>query len=199
MYGNLQRITVHAHPAASVIPTPQPTPKPHIDAFNQLEPYTVALLGYGGGTHEGGKLTDSMMIIHIVPKQQKIFMISIPRDLWIALPVNSDQKSYWKINAAYPIGLDDRKYTQKPIQYTGEAGGGELTKYALQTVTGLHIDHFLALDFSGFKKSIDVLKGIDVKVDRPFDDTLYPIEGQESNTCLMLMLKRLQQQCLLHK
>jgi LCP family protein required for cell wall assembly len=183
-YGNLQRITVHS--SALTPPVSSPTPKPHIDAFNQLEPYSVLLLGYGGGVHEGGKLSDSMMVVSIVPQKQKIFLISIPRDLWIALPINSpagDQSSYWKINAAYPIGSDDRTYPHKPVAYTGAAGGGELAKYAVQTVTGIPIDRFVAMDFSGFIKSINVLGGIDVKVQNTLDDDLYPIEEQKDNDC----------------
>ena len=190
LYSSFQRISVHANkPAidsAAASSAPTATPKPHIDAFNQLEPYSLALLGYGGGTHEGGKLSDSIMIVYIVPQTQKIFLISVPRDLWIALPVNSEdatQSAHWKINAAYAIGSDDKGYPKKPVQYTGDAGGGELAKYALQTVTGIPIDHFASLDFSGFIKTIDVLQGVDVKVARTFDDPLYPIEGHETDTC----------------
>ncbi len=191
LYSSFQRISVHANKpaidsaAASTAPTA--TPQPHIDAFNQLEPYALALLGYGGGTHEGGKLSDSIMIVYIVQQMQKVFLISVPRDLWIALPINSEvdasQSAHWKINAAYAIGSDDRGYPKKPVQYTGPAGGGELAKYALQTVTGIPIDHFASLDFSGFIKTIDVLQGVDVKVARTFDDPLYPIEGHETDTC----------------
>lgn len=180
-YHNLQHITVH--PTTTPTPTNTATPKPHIDAFNQLEPYTLLLLGYGGGTHEGGKLTDSMMLVDIVPEQKKVFLISIPRDLWMALPVNGTTSAYFKINAAYAIGADDRRYPNKPAQYTGAAGGGELAKYAVSTVTGIPVNNFLSLDFSGFAKSIDTLGGVDVKVERTLDDPSYPIEGKESDTC----------------
>jgi anionic cell wall polymer biosynthesis LytR-Cps2A-Psr (LCP) family protein len=50
-------------------------------------------------------------------------------------------------------------------------------------VVGFPIDHFLALDFAGFQKTIDVLGGVDIKVEKTFDDPQYPIEGKEEDTC----------------
>jgi polyisoprenyl-teichoic acid--peptidoglycan teichoic acid transferase len=164
--------------------TPMPSPSPHIElGFNNLEPYSVLMLGYGGGSHEGGRLSDSMILAHVVPKKEHIYLISIPRDLWVQLPTNPDSSTYWKINAAYAIGSDDKKYPNKPAQFTGEAGGGEMAKVAAQQVTGIPVQHFVALSFNGFLKSIDVLKGVNVKVEKTFDDFQYPIEGKEADPC----------------
>jgi LCP family protein required for cell wall assembly len=161
-------------------------------AFSQSDPdepekpraFNIALMGYGGGGHEGGLLTDSIMVVSIDPNRQKIFMISVPRDLWVSFPVvEGEDESYWKINAAFAIGSDDGNYRRKPKQFTGEAGGGELAKYVLQKVIGQEIDRFVALDFEGFKRSIEVLDGVDVEVLRSFNDELYPIAGREDETC----------------
>ena len=51
--------------------------------------YNILLLGYGGGSHDGTYLTDSMMVVHIDLSQKKIAMISIPRDIWVKLPTLS--------------------------------------------------------------------------------------------------------------
>lgn len=179
-YSSFQRITVKPTVAT---PLPSPSTEPEPVGFNHLKPYGFLLLGYGGGVHEGGKLSDSIMLVYIVPKDQKIFLISVPRDLWVALPTTEDQSTYWKINSAYAIGSDDRSYSHKPAQYTGPAGGGEMAKYAITTVTGLPVQHFAAIDFSGFTKTIDVLKGVDIKVERTFDDDLYPIEEKKDDSC----------------
>ena len=50
-------------------------------------------------------------------------------------------------------------------------------------MTGLPIDHYAVVDFYSFRKAIDVLGGVDVKVENAFDDYHYPIEGEEDNTC----------------
>lgn len=180
-YGSFQRISVTS--SAKPTPTPVATPEPWIDEFNQLKPYSLLMLGYGGGGHEGGKLSDSMIVINIIPKEKKIFLISIPRDMWVALPTTGEKNTYWKVNAAYAIGSDDRTYSKKPLQYTGKAGGGEMAKFAAATITGIPIDNFAALDFAGFKKAVDVVKGVDVKVAKTFDDPLYPIEDKRDDPC----------------
>lgn len=146
-------------------------------------PLNFLLLGYGGGTHEGGKLTDTIMVAHVDPEKQRITLVSLPRDLWVAFPVKGEEESAWKINAAYQIGSDDRDYPHKLALYSGEAGGGNLAKYAASKVTGLPLDYFVAVSFAGFTKSVNVLKGIEVQVEKTFDDYWYPVEGLENETC----------------
>ncbi len=164
-------------------PTPTPTSSPIPDVFNQGRTQTTLLMGYGGGGHQGGLLTDTMMLAIIDPPTKTITLFSLPRDLWVELPVNGDQLSGWKINAAYAIGSDDRGYRHKPIEYTGPAGGGQLAKFAVKQATGLEVDKFVTINFSGFRKSIDVLGGVDVSVEKTFNDPLYPIEGKEDDPC----------------
>lgn len=160
----------------SVSPQPSPTPP------DPLAPFNIALLGYGGVGHAGGSLTDSMMVVHVIPREKRVVLLSLPRDIWVSLPI-SDPPHQAKINTAYSIGNDDRRYTHKPELYQGEAGGGNLVKYALEQVTGLPVAYFVAVDFSGFKQVVDTLGGVNVKVERTFDDPLYPIAGKEEDTC----------------
>lgn len=155
---------------------PSPTPDP--DA-----PFTVLLLGYGGGAHEGGLLTDTIIAMHVDPKTKRASMISIPRDLWVNLPDTVETSHPYKINHAYAIGADNKQYRNKPARYTGEAGGGEMAKYAVSEVLGIPVNYFAAISFRGFTKSVDVLGGLDVNVTRTFDDFYYPIDGKETDTC----------------
>lgn len=159
-----------------VIPTVTPTPDPN-------KPFAIALMGYGGGTHEGGKLTDSILVAQFIPLEKKIKLISIPRDLWVPLPVAVGVTKMSKINAAYTTGLDDKRYSDKEIQFTGLAGGGQMSKTVLSQVLGISIDNFIALDFNGFLKTINTLDGIDVNVQKTFDDPLYPIEENINDPC----------------
>jgi anionic cell wall polymer biosynthesis LytR-Cps2A-Psr (LCP) family protein len=147
------------------------------------KPFNLLLLGYGGGSHSGTYLTDSMIVVHNNPDTKTLTLISLPRDMWVELPTNSTQSTHWKINAAYQIGLEDEDYPSKPTQFKGVAGAGNLTKYAVGEVTGLTIDRFVALDFSGFKKTIDSIGGVDINVETAFDDYQYPIDGKEDDLC----------------
>jgi LCP family protein required for cell wall assembly len=147
--------------------------------------YTVAILGYGGAGHDGGALTDTIIVVKVDTKTKQIALISVPRDSWVGLPTSgwSEPLDYWKINAAYAIGIDDRNYSRKPAEFTQEAGGGSMARYALEQVVGFNVDHFVAVDFSGFKQAIDVLGGVLVKVEKPLIDPYYPVMGLENETC----------------
>lgn len=157
------------------LPTPTPTPYFH----------NIALLGYGGGSHEGGALTDSMMIVRIDDRAQKISLISVPRDLWIPLPLGKNGELVpQKINAAYAYGLDDTTYPNKKTEYKYKnGGGGALAKYALSKVIGEPVDHVVAVSFRTFTSLVDQLGGISITRDQAFLDEWYPIDGKEKELC----------------
>jgi polyisoprenyl-teichoic acid--peptidoglycan teichoic acid transferase len=154
----------------------KPTPDP-------LKPISVLLLGYGGGSHEGGLLTDTIQIARIDPKGKQVFLISIPRDLYVSLPTSSEGTSGAKINAAFAYGTDNQIYPKKPQQFKGKNGGGNMAKYATEIVTGMPIDYYVAVNFDGFVKTIDSLGGIDINIQASFSDPFYPLEGKEKDNC----------------
>jgi polyisoprenyl-teichoic acid--peptidoglycan teichoic acid transferase len=179
LYFNYKKIVVTPNgvdPTRAPNASPTPTPDPQA-------PFNVLLLGYGGAGHEGGDLTDTMIVAHVEPKMKKVTLISVPRDLWVAIPTNGEQVTYSKINYAYGIGLDDKRFPNKADIYKGKAGGGVLAKYAVGNVIGQDVRYFASIDFGGFKNIIDSLGGVDVNVPRTFDDNFYPIKGEEENTC----------------
>lgn len=151
--------------------------------FDQDKSFNILLLGYGGGTHDGAYLTDSMILVNINPASKIITLISIPRDIWVKIPTNGNEGSYWKINAAYTIGMDDQDYPNKKDIFKGDTGASNMVKFVINSVTGISVDRFVALDFSGFKKTIDALGGVDVTVAKTFDDYEYPIDGKEDDLC----------------
>lgn len=169
-------IVVKPNIPQTVSPTATPTPDP-------LRPISILLLGYGGGKHEGGRLSDSMMVVRIEPRNRQIRLVSIPRDIWVPLPLSVGETKYYKINAAYAIGGDDKNYPNKPVEFTGTAGGGQMAKYAAGQIVGFNIDYFVALNFNGFIKIIDILGGVPINVAQTFDDPLYPIEKDEIDNC----------------
>lgn len=152
--------------------------------FDNKTPFNILLLGYGGGNHDGAYLTDSMMVVHIDSKNQKVFLISIPRDIWIKIPTDGKTSSYWKINAAYTIGMDNQSYPNKKPQFKGADGAGHMAEYIVSQVTGLPIQYFIGMDFSGFIHTIDTLGGVDINVQPGFDDYEYPLSDATADaTC----------------
>ena len=148
------------------------------------ENLNVLLFGMGGEGHSGGTLSDSITLISINPESKKTNVISIPRDLWVPIPTDWDNLTYNKINAAYSIGIDSSvRYPNKKTEYRGKLGGGNLAKYVIGKVTGIPIDYFVAINFSSYIDVINILGGIEVNVEKPFDDYFYPVKGLENEIC----------------
>ncbi|MFA6981467.1 MAG: LCP family protein [Patescibacteria group bacterium] len=99
-------------------------------------------------------LTDTILVASIGKIDKNIVLISVPRDLW----VDGYQD---KINAAYSIG------------------GIEGTKEAVSNFLDIPIHYYLIVNFDLFKNVINVLGGVDVDIERDFEDTRYPVEGKE--------------------
>ncbi len=125
----------------------------------------LLLLGVGGGTHEGPDLTDTIIFATIDPKTKKALLVSIPRDLWIT-------ELSAKINTAYLYGEKKKK---------GE--GLLMAKAMVGKVMGQQIDYVIKIDFEGFVKAIDQIGGLDIVIDRTFDDYAYPIADMMDNPC----------------
>ncbi|MBI2040156.1 LCP family protein [Candidatus Microgenomates bacterium] len=123
----------------------------------------VLILGMAGGRHEGATLTDTILVTSYNLDTNQLHLISIPRDLW--LPSFSA-----KVNALYQIGLSQNN-------------GLELAKIGIGNIVGLPVHYALRVDFQGFIDAINILGGIDVEVEKTFDDYLYPITGKENDLC----------------
>ena len=142
--------------------------------------YNILLLGFGGPGHEGPFLTDSMMVVHIDLKKNKVALLSLPRDLWYKLPTKSKEDFHAKINSIYQLGLFP---TEFPDVDTKTYPDVSLVKKAVSDITGLSVDNYVTVDFTGFTKGIDILGGVVVDVQKTFDDYEYPIEGKEKELC----------------
>ncbi len=153
------------------------------EKFEKEKHVSFLLLGYGGGGHSGGNLTDVIKLLVVDPSKKRINLISIPRDLWVAIPIRSDKSEYFKINAAYAVGLDDRNYPLKEAPYKEPLGHFNLSKKVVADVTGVEANWVVSVDFSGFSRAIDELGGIEVNVAISFDDYFYPVKGFENETC----------------
>lgn len=137
----------------------------------------IALYGYGGDGHDGAFLSDSIMVVSIQPRGDgnppQIAEISVPRDWFVPIPVGGTQRNYYaRVNEAYSIGQSGLPVTS--AAYTGDHGGGGLADATLSNMLGIHIDHFVGLDFTAFKAAVDSVGGVDIDVEHTFTDTNYP-------------------------
>ncbi len=122
----------------------------------------LVLMGIGGEGHEAPDLTDSMVFVAIEHNSSQITTISIPRDIWVTT-------MRAKVNTAYHYGNLKR-----------EGGGLDLAKSAVSEITGQPVHYGIVLNFEGFVRAIDAVGGIDIEVERAFDDFKYPVPGKEN-------------------
>jgi LCP family protein required for cell wall assembly len=114
----------------------------------------ILVLGIGGVGHDGANLSDTMMLWSINTKTKQVAMISIPRDLYVNVP----GYGYGKINSA------------------NAEGGPALSEQVVEKVTGVPIDYYAVLDFSGFKQAVDAVGGVDINVPTPLVDPYFPCD-----------------------
>lgn len=123
---------------------------------------------------------DSLVVasVNLKDKDKDVVFISIPRDLWVQIPGWTSEGKIKvgpqsaKVNAAYCYGDRDG--------YPSGYGLG-LARDTLAQILDLPIHYALRVDFYGFKKAVEAVGGVSVKVDNSFVDCAYPIEGQEDN------------------
>lgn len=122
----------------------------------------IALLGIGGANHDGGNLTDTIIVASLRPSDKSLALLSIPRDLVAPIP----GVGWQKINSANAYG--------KQANPNERGAGPRLAEQAIEAVTGLPIHYYIKADFAGFTKIIDALGGVRVNVPQAFTDYEYP-------------------------
>jgi LCP family protein required for cell wall assembly len=85
---------------------------------------------------------DAIMLVRTDPDENRIALLSIPRDLRVEIPGRGTDK----VNAAYAHG------------------GPSLTVRTVQSLTGLRINHVVVVDFATFPEVIDALGGVTIDV-----------------------------------
>lgn len=128
----------------------------------------ILLLGVGDQGHAGEALTDTMMVASVDPKTNDLVMVSLPRDLYVKIP------GFWssKINAAHAFAEQNEEGT----------GPGVAMK-VVSEVIGQPIHYFVRVDFTGLKKGVDALSGIDIYNSEDLSDPDYPCDKNESWSC----------------
>ncbi len=121
----------------------------------------ILLAGIGGDKHDGGNLTDTVMVASIDYDQKLVPMVSIPRDLY----VKTSQTGKSKLNEVF--WLAKKQY--------GKQQGLYVLKEVASEILGQDIQYYVKVDFDGFVKIVDALGGVDVDVEKDIYDVEYPL------------------------
>ena len=111
------------------------------------KPFSVLVMGTDVGElnrNDREGLTDSMMLVTINPKTDKVTMMSIPRDIMTAIPGYEDSFPQ-KLNAAYAFG------------------GVGATMKAVQDYLNVPIDSYALVNMKGLTTLVDKVGGVSVK------------------------------------
>jgi LCP family protein required for cell wall assembly len=149
------------------------------------KPLNILLLGSdtreGQGNHIGGDtpgLSDTTILLHISADRKLAYGVSLPRDAMVERPAcerkdgnGEDPGGLSMFNAAYAVG------------------GPACTIKTVEELTDVRINHFVVIDFNGFKKMVDALGGVEVCVPEEVNDTTghislpagtYNVKGQRA-------------------
>ena len=108
-----------------------------------------------GGTHGGANLTDSIMVISVDQEEHNAYMVSLPRDLWVAYQETCVVGNQGKLNAAYFCASDDG---------ADEEAGAQALMAKAGEITGLDIQYYVHLNFTAVVDAVNAVGGVDVTI-----------------------------------
>ncbi len=114
--------------------------------------------GVPGASLTSGARSDTTLIAHVSADREHVTVVSVPRDSMVEAPprcsadIPKDQWTVQQWNSMFSVG-----------------GPGCLIN-TIEGNTGLFIDHFAVVDFSGFRDMVDALGGVPVCTTEGIDD-----------------------------
>jgi len=113
----------------------------------------------GGGTDDGSARSDTAMMVHVYKGHKRASVVSIPRDTLIDRPSCTDTK-----------GGAHRAASGVMFNSAYSTGGAACAVKTVESITGIRMDHFMEVDFSGFRTLIDQLGGVRVTTTKNIED-----------------------------
>jgi LCP family protein required for cell wall assembly len=131
------------------------------DSRDNLQGEAAAQAGKG---EVSGQRSDTIMILHIDPRQQKAAIVSVPRDLYV--PIAGTTYSD-RVNTAFAVGGPDKLVA------------------TVQQALGVTINHYVEVDFVGFKGIVDTVGGVTEYVPYPARDAFSGLDVPKAG-CIQL-------------
>lgn len=108
--------------------------------------------GIGSAKQVAGQRSDTMMVLHIDPEAEKAKILSIPRDLWVTIyDASGKPGGKQRINTAFE-------------------GGPEPLIQTISKSLGIPIDHYMQVDFNGFRGIVKAIGGVTIPFSSPARD-----------------------------
>ena len=145
-------------------------------------------MGAGDTDEVAGSRSDTIMLVNIPANRERVVAVSFPRDLEINPMLctvwNPESREYAPIydedTGSYG---PDEAYSEYKLNSAFAVGGPKCLVKAIQKLSGLHVNRFMAVDFAGFSKMVDALGGVEVCSTIPIEDyelgTVLPVAGRQ--------------------
>ncbi|MGW6460328.1 LCP family protein [Streptomyces sp. NPDC055078] len=110
------------------------------------------------GRDSGSQRADTTILLHLAADRRSATAMSLPRDLMAEIPGcrktdgSRSHARFAQFNSAFATG------------------GAACTIRTVERMTGVRVDHHIVVDFSGFKKMVDSIDGVEVCLPRPIND-----------------------------
>jgi len=122
----------------------------------------VLILGLDRRPGQGSVVrSDTMMLMTVYPAGPRVALLSIPRDLYVAIPGHGTSR----INTAHFWGENE-----------AEGSGPALAAQTVAQSFGVPVHQYVRVDFDGFRAIVDAVGGVDVVVEKAIVDNAYPTE-----------------------
>ncbi|MCW2947785.1 MAG: cell envelope-related transcriptional attenuator [Actinoallomurus sp.] len=105
-----------------------------------------------------GARSDTIILLHFSPGGKKAVGISFPRDSMVQLPQCT---SHSGSTIPAHLGMINESFNN---------GGAGCTWRTIESLTKIRIDHFAQVDFTGFKRVVDALGGVEICLPQRVDD-----------------------------
>jgi LCP family protein required for cell wall assembly len=133
-------------------------------------------IGAGDTSIAEGARSDTIMLVNIPANRSRVVAVSFPRDLGIT-PINCQawDPETGRYGPVYDRNTgewsDNERLTTSKLNSAYALGGPKCLVKAIQKISGLAINRFMAVDFAGFSAMVDALGGVEVCTTTPLEDT----------------------------
>jgi LCP family protein required for cell wall assembly len=181
-YRHLQGNITQSHAFDQIISTRPDKPKA---AEGPKGPLNILVMGSDSRAGQTGVLgqtpglSDTTILLHLSADRSRAYGISVPRDLMVPRPMCKSKTGNRTLPAANPAQWNE----------AFAVGGEACTIAQFEKMTHVRVDHFVVVDFNGFKAMVDALGGVPVCVPQPVNDPIgkiylpagsYEVTGQQA-------------------
>jgi LCP family protein required for cell wall assembly len=135
------------------------------DPLNILVMGTDSRSGSGDDidSQAGCDCSDTTILLHISADRKTVYGVSLPRDAMVKRP---DCKVGSKVFPGSSLDMFNAAFS---------VGGPTCTVEQVHALTGIYIDHYVVVDFAGFKKMVDAIHGVQVCIPEDVNDQAHGI------------------------